>query len=103
MGKVPKSQNKPKEYLYHTFSQIAATTKGSLPHSIVEVIGTLQKQDLMLILLAVALRDSLLGLAPKDFDAVTDARPHEIKGNFGVVVVSLGGVFSWHMCIQVVR
>ena len=83
MGKVPKSQNKPKEYLYHTFSQIAATTKGSLPHSIVEVIGTLQKAGFDAYIVGGGVRDSLLGLAPKDFDAVTDARPHEIKAILG--------------------
>lgn len=55
----------------------------SLPHSIVEVINTLTKAGFSAYIVGGGVRDSLLGLAPKDFDAVTDARPHEIKELFG--------------------
>lgn len=83
MGRSPK---KPKQ------KKITGTThsakslqlqKGSLPHSIVEVIGALQKAGFDAYIVGGGVRDSLLGLAPKDFDAVTDARPHEIKAIFG--------------------
>ncbi|OOR92368.1 poly(A) polymerase [Moraxella caviae] len=57
--------------------------KSALPHSIVEVIGTLQKARFEAYIVGGGVRDSLLGLAPKDFDAVTAARPHEVKAVFG--------------------
>lgn len=58
-------------------------SKRSLPHSIVEVVGTLQKAGFSAYIVGGGVRDGLLGLVPKDFDAVTDARPHEIKAVFG--------------------
>lgn len=58
-------------------------SKNNLPHSIVEVINTLNKAGFEAYIVGGGVRDSLLGLAPKDFDAVTNARPHEIKAIFG--------------------
>lgn len=58
-------------------------SKASLPHSINEVISTLGKAGFEAYIVGGGVRDSLLGLAPKDFDAVTGARPHEIKAVFG--------------------
>ncbi len=55
----------------------------ALPHSIVEVIATLTRAGYEAYIVGGGVRDSLLGLAPKDFDAVTNARPHEIKDLFG--------------------
>ncbi|UXZ04029.1 polynucleotide adenylyltransferase PcnB [Moraxella nasicaprae] len=57
--------------------------KSTLPHSIVEVVGTLKKAGFDAYIVGGGVRDGLLGFAPKDFDAVTDARPHEIKAIFG--------------------
>lgn len=58
-------------------------SKSALPNSIVEVISTLTKAGFEAYIVGGGVRDSLLGLAPKDFDAVTNARPHEIKAIFG--------------------
>ncbi len=57
--------------------------KRTLPHSIIEVISTLNKAGFDAYIVGGGVRDSLLGLTPKDFDAVTNARPHEIKAIFG--------------------
>lgn len=57
--------------------------KNKLPHSIIEVIATLQKAGFEAYIVGGGVRDSLLGLSPKDFDAVTNARPHQIKDVFG--------------------
>ncbi|MDO4896772.1 MAG: polynucleotide adenylyltransferase PcnB [Moraxella sp.] len=58
-------------------------SKSTLPHSIIEVVSTLTKAGFDAYIVGGGVRDSLLGLAPKDFDAVTNARPHEIKAIFG--------------------
>ena len=84
MGKAPKKPKQTKKSIRTTHSaKSLRLQKGSLPHSIVEVIGTLQKAGFDAYIVGGGVRDSLLGLAPKDFDAVTDARPHEIKAIFG--------------------
>ncbi|UTO04310.1 polynucleotide adenylyltransferase PcnB [Moraxella sp. FZLJ2107] len=83
MGRSPK---KPKQHKITRTTHSAKSLqlqKGSLPHSIVEVVGTLQKAGFEAYIVGGGVRDSLLGLLPKDFDAVTDARPHEIKAIFG--------------------
>lgn len=58
-------------------------SKADLPNSIIEVIATLTKSGFDAYIVGGGVRDTLLGLSPKDFDAVTDARPHEIKDLFG--------------------
>lgn len=58
-------------------------SKADLPNSIIEVIATLSKAGFEAYIVGGGVRDTLLGLNPKDFDAVTDARPHEIKDLFG--------------------
>ncbi|WP_227429040.1 polynucleotide adenylyltransferase PcnB [Psychrobacter sp. I-STPA6b] len=58
-------------------------SKADLPNSIVEVIATLTKSGFEAYIVGGGVRDTLLGLNPKDFDAVTDAKPHEIKDLFG--------------------
>lgn len=58
-------------------------SKYTLPHSIMEVISTLQRAGFSAYIVGGGVRDGLLGLEPKDFDAVTNARPHEIKSIFG--------------------
>lgn len=82
MGNSPKQ---PKQKINRTIhsAQSLQLQKDSLPHSIVEVVSTLHKAGFEAYIVGGGVRDSLLGLAPKDFDAVTDARPHEIKAIFG--------------------
>lgn len=58
-------------------------SKADLPNSIIEVIATLTKAGFEAYIVGGGVRDTLLGLNPKDFDAVTDARPHEVKDLFG--------------------
>ncbi len=58
-------------------------SKADLPNSIIEVIATLTKSGFEAYIVGGGVRDTLLGLSPKDFDAVTDAKPHEIKDLFG--------------------
>ena len=57
--------------------------KSELPNSITEVIATLSRAGFDAYIVGGGVRDTLLGLKPKDFDAVTDAKPHEIKDVFG--------------------
>ncbi|ERL55686.1 polynucleotide adenylyltransferase PcnB [Psychrobacter aquaticus] len=57
--------------------------KSELPNSITEVITTLTRAGFDAYIVGGGVRDTLLGLRPKDFDAVTDAKPHEIKDVFG--------------------
>ena len=57
--------------------------KSELPNSITEVIATLTRAGFEAYIVGGGVRDTLLGLRPKDFDAVTDAKPHEVKDVFG--------------------
>ncbi len=83
MGRSPKKPKQKKITRTTHSAKSLQLQKGSLPHSIVEVVGTLNKAGFEAYIVGGGVRDSLLGLAPKDFDAVTDARPHEIKAIFG--------------------
>ncbi|WP_169392644.1 MULTISPECIES: polynucleotide adenylyltransferase PcnB [Psychrobacter] len=60
-----------------------ALHKSELPNSIIEVIATLARAGFEAFIVGGGVRDTLLGLKPKDFDAVTDAKPHEVKDVFG--------------------
>lgn len=57
--------------------------KADLPNSIKEVIATLNEAGFEAYIVGGGVRDSLLGLKPKDFDAVTNATPNQIKEVFG--------------------
>ena len=57
--------------------------KADLPNSIKEVISTLSQAGFEAYIVGGGVRDSLLGLKPKDFDAVTNATPNQIKDVFG--------------------
>ncbi|ELA09245.1 poly(A) polymerase [Moraxella macacae 0408225] len=57
--------------------------KGYLPSSIKEVILTLNQAGFEAYIVGGGVRDALLGLEPKDFDAVTNATPTQIKAVFG--------------------
>lgn len=58
-------------------------SQSDLPNSIIEVIATLTRAGFEAYVVGGGVRDTLLGLNPKDFDAVTNAKPHEIKDVFG--------------------
>ncbi|MDO5770331.1 MAG: polynucleotide adenylyltransferase PcnB, partial [Psychrobacter sp.] len=58
-------------------------SKADLPNSIIEVIATLTKSGFEAYIVGGGVRDNLLRLDPKDFDAVTSAKPHEVKDLFG--------------------
>ena len=57
--------------------------KADLPNSIKEVIATLNEAGFEAYIVGGGVRDALLGLKPKDFDAVTNATPNQIKEVFG--------------------
>ena len=54
-----------------------------LPSSILDVIDSLTKAGYEAYIVGGGVRDMMLGLAPKDFDAVTNATPAQIKEVFG--------------------
>lgn len=68
-----------------------------LPPSILEVIDALTKAGYQAYIVGGGVRDLMLGLHPKDFDAVTNATPAQVKEVLGVVAELLGDVLSWHM------
>ena len=54
-----------------------------LPSSILDVIDALNKAGYEAYIVGGGVRDLMLGLAPKDFDAVTNATPAQVKDVFG--------------------
>lgn len=80
-SKPEKKSKKPNAQRY--LAKSLGLDRRTLPHSIVDVVGVLQRAGFEAYIVGGGVRDSLLGLAPKDFDAVTNARPHEIKAIFG--------------------
>ncbi|MEB5475580.1 polynucleotide adenylyltransferase PcnB [Acinetobacter pollinis] len=54
-----------------------------LPPSIIEVIDALSKAGYEAYIVGGGVRDLMLGLNPKDFDAVTNATPAQVKAVFG--------------------
>ncbi len=54
-----------------------------LPSSILDVIDSLTKAGYEAYIVGGGVRDLMLGLNPKDFDAVTNATPSQIKEVFG--------------------
>lgn len=57
--------------------------KGDLSNAIKEVISTLTAAGFEAYIVGGGVRDALLGLQPKDFDAVTNATPNQVKEVFG--------------------
>ena len=54
-----------------------------LPSSILDVIDSLTKAGYEAYIVGGGVRDLMLGLNPKDFDAVTNATPNQVKEVFG--------------------
>lgn len=64
-------------------AKMVGLDRGYLPASIKEVILTLNQAGFEAYIVGGGVRDALLGLEPKDFDAVTNATPSQIKEVFG--------------------
>ena len=73
-----------------------------LPSYILDVIDALTKAGYEAYIVGGGVRDMMLGLNPKDFDAVTNATPSQVKEVFGRRCRIIGRVLSWLMSIQVV-
>ena len=71
-----------------------------LPASIIDVIDSLTKAGYEAYIVGGSVRDLMLGLHPKDFDAVTNATPSQIKDVFGRRCRISGGVLNWRMSTQ---
>ena len=71
--------------------------KSELPNSITEVIATLTRAGFDAYIVGGGVRATLLGLRPKDFDAVTDANLMRLKMSLASVAVLLGAAFNWRM------
>ena len=71
--------------------------KSELPNSITEVIATLTRAGFDAYIVGGGVRDTLLGLRPKDFDAVTDAKPMRLKTSLASAAVLSVAVFNWRM------
>ena len=71
-----------------------------LPSSILDVIDSLTKAGYEAYIVGGGVRDLMLGLNPKDFDAVTNATPSQIKEVFTVDAELLVDDLNWHMSIQ---
>ena len=56
---------------------------------------TLQAAGFRAYIVGGAVRDLLLGIAPKDFDVATDATPEQIKSHCSGGRSSSAGVFGW--------
>ena len=73
-----------------------------LPSYILDVIDALTKAGYEAYIVGGGVRDMMLGLNPKDFDAVTNATPSQVKKFSDDVAVLSDAVLSWLMSIQVV-
>ena len=71
-----------------------------LPSSILDVIDSLTKAGYEAYIVGGGVRDLMLGLNPKDFDAVTNATPSQIKEVLAVDAELLAVDLNWHMSIQ---
>jgi poly(A) polymerase len=66
--------------IYNAFDKSITVNKVS--KYAVSIIRTLQSKDFSAYVVGGAVRDLIIGLKPKDFDIVTDAKPYEIKTMF---------------------
>lgn len=78
----------------HLIGKDIGLLRHQLPHSVVEVIATLGRAGFEAYVVGGGVRDRLLGLAPKDFDAVTSATPSQIKDVFGTRCRIIGRRFQ---------
>ncbi|MGZ8255513.1 MAG: polynucleotide adenylyltransferase PcnB [Burkholderiaceae bacterium] len=58
-----------------------------VPRSALRVCETLQKAGFRAYIVGGAVRDMLLGVAPKDFDVATDATPEQVKQHFRRAII----------------
>jgi len=71
--------------------QVAATEhcirRDAVPRSALRVCETLQKAGQQAYVVGGAVRDLIIGVAPKDFDVATDATPEQIKPHFRRAII----------------
>jgi poly(A) polymerase len=60
---------------------------GLVPRNALRVCETLQKAGHQAFIVGGAVRDLLLGVAPKDFDVATDATPEQVKSHFRRAII----------------
>ncbi|MGH6622366.1 MAG: polynucleotide adenylyltransferase PcnB, partial [Burkholderiaceae bacterium] len=58
-----------------------------VPRSALRVCETLQKAGYHAYIVGGAVRDLLLGIAPKDFDVATNATPEQVKSHFRRAII----------------
>ena len=66
--------------IYNAFDK--SITVNKISKYAVSIIRTLQSKNFSAYVVGGAVRDLIIGLKPKDFDIVTDAKPYEIKTMF---------------------
>ena len=66
--------------IYNAFDK--SITVNKISKYAVSIIRTLQSKNFSAYVVGGAVRDLIIGLKPKDFDIVTDAKPYEIKTIF---------------------
>ena len=66
--------------IYNAFDK--SITVNKISKHAVSIIRTLQSKNFSAYVVGGAVRDLIIGLKPKDFDIVTDAKPYEIKTIF---------------------
>ena len=66
--------------IYNAFDK--SITVNKISKYAVSIIRTLQSKNFSAYVVGGAVRDLIIGLKPKDFDIVTDAKPYEIKAMF---------------------
>lgn len=64
-----------------------AIDRDLVPRNAQRVCETLQKQGFAAYIVGGAVRDLLLGIAPKDFDVATDATPEQVKAQFRRAII----------------
>jgi poly(A) polymerase len=64
-----------------------AINRELVPRNALRVCETLQKQGFAAHIVGGAVRDLLLGIAPKDFDVATDATPEQVKAHFRRAII----------------
>ena len=81
-----KSESKSKSKIFGSRKDIPAKVHGIDPDHVdrraLDVVSTLQRAGYEAYIVGGAVRDLLLGLAPKDFDVATNATPEQVKSLF---------------------
>jgi poly(A) polymerase len=79
----PRARKEPKRYAVADH----CIDRALVPRSAVRVCETLQKAGFDALVVGGAVRDLLLGIAPKDFDVATNATPEQVKSHFRRAII----------------